>query len=139
MTILDTNVVSELIRHEPDPVVMRNVRSVPSDDLYITAITEAEIRLGLAILPSGRKKGALHARVGLIIERFAGRILPFDSHAARAYAQIAYNRRFAGRPILSLDAQIAGIVESRGGTLLTRNVRDFQGCQFAVINPWDTK
>ena len=137
MIILDTNVISELLRSEPSPVLLKNVGSFPSDDLYTTVLTEAEIRLGLAILPKGRKRTALQMQVDLILkEDFAGRILPFDSDAAQAYAKLVAERRTVGRPISLFDAQIAAIVQTCGAVLITRNARDFQGCQFEVINPW---
>ena len=86
MIILDTNVISELVRREPSPVVLRNLRRLPSNDLYTTAITEAEIRLGLAILPRGRRHTALRNQLDLILKQeFAGRILPFDSQIGRAH------------------------------------------------------
>src|SRR5712691_1749598 len=110
-----------MIRPAPSAVVVRNVRTLPSRDVYITAIAEAEICLGLAILPSGKKRLALESQVDLIFkEDFAGRILPFDSEAAQAYAKLVAARRAAGRPILLFDAQIAGIVQSRGAVLVTR-------------------
>jgi predicted nucleic acid-binding protein len=137
MIILDTNVVSELIRRAPSPAVLKKVMGFPSDDIYTTVITEAEIRLGLAILPRGRKRTALQMQVDLILkEDFAGRILPFDSEAAQAYAKLVAERRTAGRPISLFDAQIAAIVQTRGAVLITRNARDFQGGRFEVINPW---
>ncbi len=137
MIILDTNVISELIRRAPSPAVLKKVRSFPSDDLYTTVITEAEIRLGLAILPGGRKRTALQMQVDLIFKSdFAGRILPFDSEAAQAYAKLVAARRTMGHPISLFDAQIAAIVQTCGAVLITRNARDFQGCQFEVINPW---
>ncbi len=97
MIILDTNVISELVRHEPSSAVLKKVRSFPSGDLYTTVITEAEIRLGLAILPRGKKRTALQMQVDLILkEDLAGRILPFDSEAAQAYAKLVAARRIAG-------------------------------------------
>lgn len=137
MIILDTNVISELIRRSPSPDVLRTVRSFPSSDLYTTVITEAEIRLGLAILPHGRKRAALQTQIDLILrEDFMGRILPFDCGAAQAYARIVAARRAAGHPISLFDAQIAAIVQTQQGILVTRNARDFEGCEFDVINPW---
>jgi predicted nucleic acid-binding protein len=126
-----------LIRAVPSPAVLKRVASFPSNDLYTTVITEAEIRLGLAILPRGRKHTALQSQVDLILrEDFANRILPFDSEAAQVYAKLVAGRRSMGRPISQSDAQIAAIVETCGAVLVTRNARDFHGCQFEVINPW---
>jgi predicted nucleic acid-binding protein len=135
--VLDTNVISELIRRAPSPAVLKRIWGFPSDDLCTTVITEAEIRLGLAILPGGRKRTALQVQVDLILtEDFPGRIFPFDSEASQAYAKLVAARRTAGRPISLVDAQIAAIVQTHRAVLVTRNARDFQGCQFDVINPW---
>jgi toxin FitB len=135
--ILDTNVISELVRAAPSPVVLRNLRRLPSKDLYTTAITEAEIRFGLAILARGRKHSALRSQLELILaQEFAGRILPFDSPAAEAYASIVAGRRSSGEPISVFDGQIAAIASIRGGTLVTRNTRDFRGLRFPLVDPW---
>jgi predicted nucleic acid-binding protein len=135
--VLDTNVISELVRREPSPIVLRNLRGLSSRDLYTTAISEAEIRFGLAILPRGRKHTALRNQLDLILKQeFAGRILPFDSTAAAAYAELVARRRATGQPISVFDGQIAAIALIHGATLATRNVRDFQGLQFPLIDPW---
>jgi predicted nucleic acid-binding protein len=135
--ILDTNVISELVRREPSPVVLRNLRRLPSNDLYTTAIAEAEIRFGLAILPRGRKHTALRNQLDLILKQeFAGRILPFDSAAAEAYAALVAARRAAGRPISVFDGQIAAITLIRGATLATRNLSDFRDLKFPLLDPW---
>jgi predicted nucleic acid-binding protein len=137
VTILDTNVISELVRREPSQVVLRNLRTLPPSDLYTTAITEAEIRLGLAILPRGKKGAALRNQMDLILKQeFQGRILPFDSEAAAYYAEITAARRSAGRPISVFDGQIAAIVLARGATLATRNQRDFGGLSLSLLDPW---
>ena len=107
MIILDTNVISELVRREPSPVVLRSLSQLPSSDLYTTAITEAEIRFGLALLPRGRKPTALRNQLDLILKQeFAGRILPFDSAAAEAYAALVAGRRSAGQPISVLTGRL---------------------------------
>jgi toxin FitB len=135
--ILDTNVISELVRPAPSPVVLRNLRLLPSHDLYTTAITEAEIRFGLAILARGRKHSAPRNQLELILgQEFAGRILPFDSAAAGAYAAIVASRRLAGQPISVFDGQISAIASIRGATLATRNLRDFRGLRFPLLDPW---
>lgn len=137
MIVLDTNVIFELVGREPSPVVLRTLQRFPSAELYTTVISEAEIRFGLAILPAGRKRTALQAQVDLILTQdLLGRILPFDSDAARAYARIAAFRRSKGRPLSLPDAQIAAIVQAHEATLATRNARDFDGCGFKVIDPW---
>ena len=137
MIILDTNVVSELLRTAPDPKVVAWLAAEDGADVHLTAINEAELRLGVAIMPDGRRREALaEALEGILMEEFRGRILPFDSAAATAYAGIVAVRRAAGRPISQLDAQIAAVAQIHGADLATRNVRDFEGCDIDVINPW---
>ena len=138
MIVLDTNVISELFRRDPSPLVESRLRAFPSDSFFTTAVTESEIRFGLAILPPGKKRNVLQGRVEAILrEVFAERILPFDSAAAKGYAQIAAKRRVAGHPISQSDAQIAAITLAHAATLLTRNTTDFEGCGVPLINPWE--
>ena len=137
MILLDTNILSELMRPVPDPAVERWFAAQPDASLFISAITEAELRYGAALLPGGKRRSALTAEIdGMLEEDFDGRILPFDRLAAQAFAVIAADRRQAGRPISQADAQIAAIAHSRGAALATRNVPDFDGCGVKVINPW---
>ena len=137
MILLDTNVLSELMRPAPDLAVEQWLAAQPDASLFISAITEAELRYGAALLPGGKRRSALTAEIdGMLEEDFDGRILPFDRLAAQAFAAIAADRRQAGRPISQADAQIAAIARSRGGALATRNVQDFDGCGIEVINPW---
>ncbi len=112
-TLLDTNIVSELLRLSPDPAVERWVRDCQPTDLYFSSVGEAELRYGVAILPEGRRRDALASAIEAILrEDFDDRILPFDSAAAHEYADIASARRSAGRPILPVDCQIAAIARS---------------------------
>ena len=105
--------------------------------LFTTTITEAEIYYGLAMLPQGKRRRLLESAVGPIFAQdLAGRVLPFDSPAAREFADIAATRRRAGRPISEADARIAAIVRSRGATLATHNADDFSDCELRVIDPW---
>ena len=137
MILLDTNILSELMRPVPEPAVETWVGAQPAAGLFISAITEAELRYGLALLPDGQRRRRLLAQAeAMLAEDFAGRILPFDSAAAAAYAPIAAGRRLAGRPISQADAQIAAIAASRGAAIATRNVVDFDGCGIAVLDPW---
>jgi len=137
MIILDTNILSELMRPAPEAVVEQWLAEQPEASVFISAITEAELRYGAKIMPAGKRQTALVAEIeGTIGEDFGGRILPFDSHAAVAFAEIAAQRRQSGRPISQADAQIAAIARSRGASLATRNVSDFEDCGIDVINPW---
>lgn len=140
MIVLDTNVISELMRSEPDGAVLEWFALQPITALFTTTVTEAEIFFGLALLPEGRRREALqNAARAMFEEDFSGRILPFDSDAAHAYAEIASARQLAGRPISQFDAQIAGIVRSRGAQLSTRNSRDFVECDIVLVDPWTKK
>lgn len=137
MVVIDTNVVSELMRRSPEPAVMAWFSRQASTNLYLTAVTEAELRAGAAILPSGRRRDRIAAEVDAVVrEDFAGRVLPFDSDAARAYAEVAASRRSVGRPILEADGQIAAIARARDAAVATRNGADFEHCGIAVIDPW---
>lgn len=140
MILLDTNVISELMRPEPSPGVVSWVNIKPMTSLFITTITQAEILYGVRLLPEGQRKSKLLAEAqSMFSEDFSGRILPFDFNAAQAYAEIASARRSSGRPISQFDAQIAGIARSRGSRLATRNVDDFIDCGIKVINPWQKR
>jgi predicted nucleic acid-binding protein len=137
MIILDTNVLSEFMRPAPSGTVERWMSALPPASIFVSAITEAELRYGLTLLPKGRRQRQLFAQIEeMLAEEFADRILPFDSSAASAYARIAADRRLSGRPISQADAQIAAIAASRGASLATRNVADFADCGIDVIDPW---
>lgn len=137
MIVLDTNVVSELMRPAPSVAVENWVSAQPAAGMFISAVTEAELRYGLALLPDSQRQRRLLAQAeAMLAEDFAGRILPFDSAAALAYAPIAAARRLAGRPISQADAQIAAIAASRGAAIATRNVADFAECGITVVDPW---
>lgn len=140
MIILDTNVVSEFMRERPHSEVLAWLDDQLTSTLFVTAITEAEIRTGIEILPDGNRQRALNAAseraFGLL---FADRILPFDSKAARSYSVIAASRRAAGRPISQADCQIAAIARSTKALVATRDVIDFEGCGIDVIDPWSNR
>ncbi len=136
MLVIDTNVASDLMRPAPTPSVAAWIAERDAATMFLTAVSEAELRFVVAILPAGRRQNALEAAMRRWLERgFAERILPFDSAAAEAYAEIAADRRQAGRPIGEADCQIAAISRSRGVSLVTRNVRDFEGRGVEVVDP----
>lgn len=138
MILLDTNVISELMRSEPAQAVLDWFGKHDAADLCISAVTEAELRTGVAILPDGQRRDRLQAAIDAMIDLdFQARILPFDSPAAKAYAEIAAQRRAAGRPIAEADCQIAAIARATNAPVATRNVKDFDGCGIRLINPWN--
>ncbi len=138
MIVLDTNVLSELMKATPSESVNLWVARQPPSSLFITTVAQAEILYGLALLPSGSRRDSLEAAAQAMFEEdFAGHILPFDIAAAYQFAEIASERRQSGRPISQFDAQIAAIARSRGAALSTRNIRDFEGCGLQVFNPWN--
>jgi predicted nucleic acid-binding protein len=136
--VLDTNVLSELAKPDPDRSVMVWTARQRRADLCTTAISEAELAYGLALLPKGRRRDELSKAVArLLSEGLGGRVLAFDRTAAAAFGEIAAGRRAAGRPIATADGHIAAIARARGVTLLaTRDVTDFQGCGVPVVDPW---
>ena len=138
MFVLDTNVVSELMRPTPDPAMSSWVAERATSSLFLTAVTEAELRFGLAVMPPGKRRDGLRAGLERMLDTgFANRVLPFDSAAARAYAGIAATRRRRGRPVSQADCQIAAIAVARGMAVATRNVRDFEDMGIDIFNPWD--
>ena len=140
MILLDTNVISELMRTEPAQIVLDWFGYHDSGDLFISAVTEAELRTGVAILPDGQRRDRLQLAIdAMIYQDFQGRVLPFDSLAAKAYAEIAAQRRAAGHPIAEADCQIAAIARASDAPIATRNVKDFDGCGVRVINPWNAE
>ncbi len=137
MIILDSNVLSEVMRPSPAMQVLHWMAAHPTGELFTTTITQAEILYGLELLPKGRRRTALQSAVEAMFEEdFAGRILPFDGAAARMFAKIAAARRALGRPITQFDAQVAAIASSRGAAVATRNTGDFEHCGVTVMNPW---
>lgn len=137
MIVLDTNVISEVIRAQPDRSVASWLTLQPSSSLFITTITQAELLYGLELLPEGKRRRSLTNAVRAILsDEFRGRVLPFDSPAAEAYATITARRRARGKPISAFDAQIAAIAQSRGAQVATRNVDDFEDCGVQIVDPW---
>jgi hypothetical protein len=136
--VLDTNVVSELMKPAPATMVARWISEQPATTFYTTSITQAEILHGILLLPTGKRRAALEAAAEAMFEEdFGGRVLPFGGEAARAYAQIAAQRRRSGRPISHFDAQIAAIARSARAAVATRNVSDYEDCGIKVTNPWN--
>jgi toxin FitB len=137
MILLDTNVLSELMRPQPDQRVMNWISSQPPTSLFTTSITQAEILHGIHLLPDGKRRRAFEvAALEMFSKDFDGRILAFDSDSATAYAVIAARRHRVGRPISQLDTQIAAIAAANKAPLATRNVMDFEGCEIGLIDPW---
>jgi len=135
--ILDTNVISELMRAVPDPLVLRWVAAQPRDNLYTTRINQAEILYGIAALPEGRlRTGLAAAAEAMFAEDFAGRIVPFGAAAAERYPAIVLGRRRAGRPIEIFDALIAAVAAAADADVATRDIGGFSGCGIELINPW---
>ena len=137
MTIVDTNVISEMMRPEPDLRVAAWTRLQPYGELFTTSVSEGELRYGIAVLPAGKRRRHLASIADEFFSAaFAGRILAFDRAAAAAFSEIGARRREAGNPIGSLDCQIAAIAQTHGAALATRDTRGFRGCGVSVINPW---
>ena len=139
MIILDTNVLSALMRIAPEAQIVRWLDHQPAESIWITAITLFETRLGLALLPKGRRRQSLELAFDRLLEEdLENRVLDFDSAAATEAAALAAARQRAGRTVDMRDTQIAGIALARRATLATRNVRHFQDLSVTVIDPWQT-
>jgi len=138
MIILDTNVVSELMRPAPEPRVLRWFSGQSAEDLHVTAITMAEILYGIELISTGRRRDAVRVGAERMFETvFADRILTFEDRASRLFSQIASSRRRQGKPMAEFDAQIAAITRVHGATLATRNPYVFEGCGVRLVNPWE--
>lgn len=136
MIVLDTNVISAVIGEHAESRIVAWLDGVP-ELVCLTSITAAELRLGAALLPAGRRRGRLQQEIeAMLTEDFADAVLAFDEPASEAYAAVVADRRRLGRPISVSDAQIAAICLSRDATLATRNVRDFDDIGLTVIDPW---
>jgi predicted nucleic acid-binding protein len=135
--VLDTNIVSKMLRVQLAPHVAEWLAAQAVSSLFTTSITQAAIYYGLSLLPAGRRRDRLQAAVRPIFEEdLHGRVLGFDAAAATAYADIATQRRAAGLPISQCDAQIAAIVRIHAADLATRNTRDFVDCGIGLIDPF---
>ncbi|WP_043840079.1 type II toxin-antitoxin system VapC family toxin [Muricoccus aerilatus] len=139
MILLDTNVVSELMRPRPDARVAAFLAARPLEELFLPSLVVAEIRYGLARLPDGQRRNGLEGLFErLLSEGFGDRVLPFDASGAAAYARARAARESAGRPIALADALIAGMALAHGASLATRNIDDFDQLGLTLLNPWDT-
>lgn len=137
MIILDTNVLSTLMRAAPDTAVVAWLDAQRAADVWTTSITVFEIQLGLALLPSGIRRRTLERAVAELLEHdLEGRVLAFDAPAAHAAAELGGRRQRRGRTVDMRDTQIAGIALSRRATLATRNTRDFADLDVPVVDPW---
>ena len=137
MILLDTNVLSELMRPAINREVAAFVAAQPGEELFTASLCEAEIRYGIARLPAGRRRDSLEAAFRTFVTTgFAGRILAFDSACAEGYAMVRTRREAAGLPISIPDALIAGTALAHGAAVATRNVGDFSECGVAVVDPW---
>ena len=137
MTILDTNVLSALMRTKPDVAVVSWLDRQPADAIWITSVTLFEARFGLALLPKGKRRFGLERAFEQVVEEdLANRILDFDSVAAAAAARLAAERQRAGRIVDLRDTLIAGIAQARRATIATRNTKHFEGLDVPVVDPW---
>jgi len=138
MIVLDTNVLSEIIRTAPEPHVAQWLEEQSVNMLFTTTITRAELLYGACLLPDGKRKSlTIKAISEIFMVELHDKVLSFDNDAAQSYAEIAASRRSAGKPISQFDAMIAAITKSRGAKLATRNVKDFVDCGIKIINPWE--
>jgi predicted nucleic acid-binding protein len=137
MFVLDTNILSEMMREIRVPEVAAWVNGQDEDLLFTTSISQAEIFAGLGVMPDGRRRRTLEKTALEMFAEFEGHVLPFDADAATAYAELYPARRKAGRPSAPFDLMIASIARSQGATMVTRNTGDFEGCGLTLINPWE--
>lgn len=138
IVVLDTNVISELMRAVPEVHVKAWVRNVPPELVYTTSVSVAEVRSGIARLPPGRRRDLLTDAADDVFSAFSERVLPFDLLAASAYAEVVVGREQAGAPIAGFDAQIAAICKVHRAALATRNTNDFLNLGLELIDPWPT-
>lgn len=137
MILLDTNVLSALMRREPEPSVIRWLDTQPPESVWTTSITVFEVRLGLELLAAGRRRRLLEEAFAKALEEdLESRVAQFDEAAAEAAARLAAQRRQAGRPVDFRDVQIAGIARVRKALLVTRNLRHFEDLGLRLVDPW---
>ncbi|MFB9866885.1 type II toxin-antitoxin system VapC family toxin [Vreelandella sulfidaeris] len=137
MIVLDTNVVSEAMKPEPDPAVRAWLNEQSAETLYLSSVTLAELLFGIAALPNGKRKDMLSETLDGLVELFRGRILPFDIDAARKYAELAVKARTAGRGFPVPDGYVAAIAVSQGYQVASRDMAPFEAANVDVINPFE--
>ena len=138
MILLDTNVVSEPLRHAPEVRVIEWIDAQPLETLYLSAITVAELRAGVALLPAGKRRTGLHDNLEKrVLPLFVGRVLPFDMACTNAYAELMAKARTAGLAIATADGYIAASAAANGFAVVTRDSSPFQAAGLTVINPWE--
>ena len=136
MIVLDTNVVSEAMKPEPDPAVRAWLNEQTAETLYLTSVTLAELLFGIAALPNGKRKDLLSEALDGLMQLFRQRVLPFDTDAAGKYADLAVAARAAGRGLPVPDGYIAAIAASQGYQVASRDMAPFEAANVDVINPW---
>ena len=137
MILVDTNVISETLRQQPDPAVVRWMDAQSIETLYLSAVTVAELRYGIAVLPEGRRRQVLHNGLEQsVLPLFEGRILPFDGAAAESYAELMAAARRRGRGVSAADGYIAATAHAAGLMVATRDTSPFEAVGLAVVNPW---
>ena len=137
MILLDTNVVSEPLRPAPDARVIAWIDAQPLETIFLSAITVAELRAGVALLPTGKRRSGLQQNLEKrVLPLFAGRVLPFDLACTPAYAELLAKARAAGMAISTADGYIAAIAAANGFAVATRDAGPFEAAGVAVINPW---
>jgi predicted nucleic acid-binding protein len=138
MIVLDTNVISEAMKPNPNPAVMAWLNGRPAEELSVTTITIAELLFGMAMLPDGRRRLALSGAYDRLMRVFEGRVLDFDQAAAQQYAVLASAARASGRPVPLPDGDIAAIAAAHSCSVATRNLSPFTACGLVVIDPWQS-
>lgn len=138
MILIDTNVISELMREKPDATVMRWIQSMSATEFWLTSITIAEIKRGILRLPESQRRQRLQTKFDeFVIRGFRRRIFSFDEAAAHVYGEICRHRENAGLAADPVDMMIAAIAKTNNAALATRNIKDFSDCGIVLINPWD--
>lgn len=133
MIVLDTNVISEAMKPDPNPLVIAWLNQQVAETLYLSSVTLAELLFGIAALPAGKRKDTLSQVLDGLLSLFKGRILPFDTHAAQHYAQIATTARTSGRGFPTPDGYIAAIAASRGFSVASRDTAPYQAAALSVL------